>query len=106
METGSAGSGPTVTVQGTLFYPDEVGATYVIPAGAQIVGAGGKDCHYIVHSGGSITAHSGEGNTFKIHSGGHFRGFNHPATNCIVTYEEGAILEPEQGGPGTKFEAL
>ncbi|MEM1442042.1 MAG: hypothetical protein AAGF67_06840 [Verrucomicrobiota bacterium] len=106
METDSKKSGRTVNVEGTLFYPDEVGVTYVIPSGAQVIGAGGKDCHYIVHQGGSITAHAGEGNTFKIHSGGHFRGFNHPATNCVVTYEPGAIIEPEQSGPGTRFEAL
>lgn len=104
MDTGQ--SGPTITVEGTMFYPDEVGATYIVPTGAQVIGAGGKDCHFIVQRGGSITAHSGEGNTYKIHAGGHFRGFTHPATNCIVTYEEGAILEPEQGGAGTKFEAL
>ncbi|MDF1826604.1 MAG: hypothetical protein P1U68_18315 [Verrucomicrobiales bacterium] len=103
--TGSTG-GATVTVEGTLFYPDEVGATFIVPAGAQVIGAGGKDCHYIVRSGGSLTAHAGEGNTFKIETGGQFRGFAHTATNCVVTYESGAIIEPEQGGPGTRFEAL
>ncbi|MDF1658688.1 MAG: hypothetical protein P1U58_13820 [Verrucomicrobiales bacterium] len=106
METGETASGPTITVEGTLFYPDEVGATIIIPVGAQVIGAGGKDCHYIVQAGGSLTAHSGESNTFKINAGGHFRGFSHPATNCVVTYEEGAIIEPELGGPGTRFEAL
>jgi hypothetical protein len=106
MDTGEAVSGPTITVEGTLFYPDEVGATFIVPTGAQVIGAGGKDCHYIVQTGGSLTAHAGESNTFKIQSGGHFRGFSHPATNCVVTYEAGAIIEPEQGGPGTRFEAL
>ncbi len=106
MDTTGSASGPTVTVDGTLFYPDEVGATFIVPTGAQVIGAGGKDCHYIVQSGGSITAHAGEGNTFKIQAGGHFRGFAHTATNCVVTYEAGAIIEPEQGGPGTRFEAL
>lgn len=107
MDTGeTAAAAQTLTVQGTLFYPDEVGVTYIVPTGAQVIGAGGKDCHYIVQAGGSVTAHSGEGNSFKIQSGGHFRGFLHPATNCVVTYEAGAIIELEQGGPGTRFEAL
>lgn len=106
MDTAGTASGATVTVEGTLFYPDELGSTFIVPAGAQVIGAGGKDCHYIVQSGGSLTAHAGEGNTFKIESGGQFRGFAHTATNCVVTYEAGAIIEPEQGGPGTRFEAL
>lgn len=106
MDVEEAAAGLTITVEGTLFYPDEVGATIIVPTGAQVIGAGGKDCHYIVQTGGSLTAHAGESNTFKIQSGGHFRGFLHPATNCVVIYEEGAIIEPEQGGPGTRFEAL
>jgi len=106
METGDAGTGLTVTVEGTLFYPDEVGATFIVPTGAQVIGAGGVDCHYIVQTGGSLTAHAGERNTFQVQSGGHFRGFANEATDCVVTYEAGAIIEPEQGGPGTRFEAL
>ncbi|MEM7602060.1 MAG: hypothetical protein AAF357_11680 [Verrucomicrobiota bacterium] len=106
METNASANGPTITVEGTLFYPDEVGATFIIPTGAQVIGAGGKNCHYIVQTGGSLTAHAGEGNTFKVMTGGHFRGFLHPATNCVVTYESGAIVETEQSGPGTRFEAL
>ncbi len=98
--TGSSGS---VTVQGTLFYPDEKGMTYRVPAGAQVIGAGGVDCVYIVENGGSVVAHSGKGNSFRVKSGGHFRGFAHPATDCTVTYEAGAIIEQEQTGPGTRF---
>lgn len=98
--TGTSGS---VTVQGTLFYPDEKGITYRVPAGAQVIGAGGVDCVYIVENGGSVVAHSGKGNSFRVKSGGHFRGFAHPATDCTVTYEAGAIIEQEQTGPGTRF---
>lgn len=32
----NAGGGGTVTVQGTQFYPDESGLTYIVPEGAQI----------------------------------------------------------------------
>ncbi|MDF1862545.1 MAG: hypothetical protein P1U87_20175 [Verrucomicrobiales bacterium] len=105
MET-SGSPAKSLTVQGTLFYPDEVNTTFIVPAGAQVIGAGGKDCHFIVQEGGSVTAHAGENNTFKIATGGHFRGFAHPATNCVVTYQDGAVVEREQMGPGTRFEAL
>lgn len=105
MEDGSNGSAKTVTVEGTLFYPDESNTTFVVPAGAQIIGAGGRNCHYIVREGGSLTAHAGESNTFRIESGGHFRGFAHPATQCTVIYEAGAVIEQEQTGPGTRFQS-
>ncbi|MCB1206454.1 MAG: hypothetical protein KDN18_19505 [Verrucomicrobiae bacterium] len=98
-----AGSGGTVTVQGTMFYPDEKGVTYRVPAGAQIIGAAGIDCVYIVENGGSVVAHTGTGNSYRIKSGGHFRGFAHPATDCTITFEPGAIVEQEQTGPGTSF---
>ena len=97
------GGGATVIVQGTQFYPDESGLTYIVPEGAKIVGAGGTQCHYIVKKGGSIVSHSGDGNTYKIEAGGHFRGFVHPAKDCTVTFESGALVEPEQTGPGTRF---
>ncbi len=103
MESGASGASGSITVQGTLFYPDEKGMTYRVPAGAQIIGAGGVDCVYIVENGGSVVAHSGKGNSFRVKSGGHFRGFAHPATDCTVTYEAGAIIEQEQVGPGTRF---
>lgn len=101
MET--VGGGATVTVQGTQFYPDESGLTYIVPEGAQIIGAGGTQCHYIVKKGGSIVSHSGVGNTYKIEAGGHFRGFVHPAKDCTVTFEAGALVEQEETGPGTRF---
>ncbi|MEM9018621.1 MAG: hypothetical protein AAGC68_16555 [Verrucomicrobiota bacterium] len=104
--TSGVGSGGTVTVQGTMFYPDELGKTFIVPAGAQVVGAGGKNCHFLIHAGGSLTAHSGDGNTYRVKAGGHFRGFAHPATNCTVSVEPGAIVETEQGGPGTVFKNL
>lgn len=104
MET--AGGGGTVTVQGTQFYPDESGLTYIVPEGAQIVGAGGTKCHYIVKKGGSLVSHSGVGNTYKIEAGGHFRGFAHPAKDCTVTFEAGALIEQEQTGPGTRFVSM
>lgn len=104
METSdSAGTGGSVTVEGTLFYPDAKGVTYRVPTGAQIIGAGGSDCVFIVENGGSVVAHSGAGNSYRIKSGGHFRGFTHPATNCTITYEAGAVIEQEQVGPGTTF---
>lgn len=103
METGAAGSAGTITVQGTMFYPDEKGITYRVPAGAQIIGAGGIDCVYLIESGGSVVAHSGAGNSYRVKSGGHFRGFTHPATDCTITYEPGAIIEQEQIGAGTTF---
>ncbi|MDA9922288.1 hypothetical protein N9406_00395 [Verrucomicrobiales bacterium] len=107
-ETMDMGGSPakSMTVQGTLFYPDEVNTTFIVPAGAQVIGANGKDCHFIVHEGGLVTAHAGDGNTFKIAKGGHFRGFAHSATNCIVTYQAGAVIEQELLGPGTRFEPL
>jgi len=107
METGTGGgSSETITVTGTLFYPDESDTTFIVPAGAQVIGAGGRNCRYIVQEGGSLTAHAGEGNTFRIHSGGQFRGFAHPATQCTVKFESGAIIEREQTGPGTTFQPL
>lgn len=93
----------TIIVEGTQFYPDETGLTYIVPEGAQIIGAGGSNCHYIVKGGGSLVAHSGGGNTYKIETGGHFRGFTHPAEDCTVTFEEGALIEQEETGPGTRF---
>tara|TARA_R110002096_G_scaffold24120_1_gene76269 strand:+ start:1444 stop:1824 length:381 start_codon:yes stop_codon:yes gene_type:complete len=102
----TAGSGGTIQVEGTSFYPDEKGKTFIVPQGAQVVGASGTNCHYIVKNGASLVAHTGNGNTYKIESGGHFRGFAHPATNCTVTYEVGAIVEKEQEGDGTQFVGL
>ncbi len=104
MEGGASGTSKTITVEGTLFYPDETNTTFVVPSGAQIIGAGGKNCHYVVQAGGSLTAHAGESNTFRIKNGGHFRGFAHPATQCTVVYDAGAVIEQEQTGPGTRFE--
>lgn len=101
---GSGGSSKTIKVEGTLFYPDATNTTFIVPEGAQVIGAGGRNCHYIVHKGASLTAHAGDSNTFKIKSGGHFRGFAHPATKCTVVYESGAIIEQEQTGPGTRFQ--
>lgn len=103
MDSGPAGGAGNVTVQGTLFYPDEKGITYRVPNGAQIIGAGGIDCVYIIEEGGSVVAHSGEGNSYRVKAGGHFRGFANPANNCTVTYEAGAVIEQEQTGPGTTF---
>ncbi|MBL9158812.1 MAG: hypothetical protein JNJ70_15140 [Verrucomicrobiales bacterium] len=103
MDTGAAGTAGTITVQGTMFYPDEKGITYRVPAGAQIIGAGGIDCVYLIESGGSVVAHSGSGNSYRVKSGGHFRGFTHPATDCTITFEPGAIIEQEQIGTGTTF---
>jgi hypothetical protein len=93
----------TVVVSGTLFYPDEAGITYQVPEGAQVIGAGGVDCVYIIEAGGSVTAHSGTGNSYQVKAGGHFRGFTHPATDCTITYEAGAVIEQEETGPGTTF---
>lgn len=103
METTAPGSASSVVVTGTLFYPDERGVTYRVPAGAQVIGAGGVDCIYIIETGGSVTAHSGNGNSYRVKTGGHFRGFTHPATECTITYEAGAVIEQEQIGPGTTF---
>lgn len=98
---GSTPAKPEVVVEGTLFYPDETGLSYRVPSGAQVIGAGGTDCVFIIESGGSVAAHCGMNNSYRVKSGGHFRGFAHPATNCTVTYEAGAIIEQEQLGPGT-----
>ena len=106
METGTAGAAGSTTVQGTMFYPDEKGMTYQVPSGAQIIGAGGIDCVYIIESGGSVVAHTGSGNSYRVKSGGHFRGFTHPATDCTITFEPGAIIEQEQVGVGTTFVGL
>lgn len=101
--TTSQGSDVSKVVSGTLFYPDERGVTYRVPAGAQVIGAGGVDCIYLIENGGSVTAHSGNGNSYRVKAGGHFRGFTHPASNCTITYEAGAVIEQEQLGPGTSF---
>lgn len=112
METGGGESdlpsahGGTVNVQGTVFYPDTADTVYVVGPGAQIIGACGKNCKYVVEKGGSLTAHSGENNTYTVKSGGQFRGFDHPATNCTVKFEAGAIVEQEESGPGTVFTAM
>jgi hypothetical protein len=103
METGPAGAAGSTTVQGTMFYPDEKGMTYRVPSGAQIIGAGGIDCVFIIESGGSVVAHTGSGNSYRVKSGGHFRGFTHPATDCTITFEPGAIIEQDQVGAGTTF---
>ncbi len=103
METGPVGAAGSTTVQGTMFYPDEKGMTYRVPSGAQIIGAGGIDCVFIIESGGSVVAHTGSGNSYRVKSGGHFRGFTHPATDCTITFEPGAIIEQEQVGAGTAF---
>ena len=96
-------NGGTVNVDGTIFYPDTADTIYVVGEGDQIIGAGGKNCKYVVENGGSMTAHSGESNQYLIKSGGQFRGFTHPATNCVITYEAGAVVEQEQMGAGTVF---
>lgn len=103
MDTTAPGNDSNTLVSGTLFYPDERGVTYRVPAGAQVIGAGGVDCVYLIENGGSVTAHSGNGNSYRVKTGGHFRGFAHPASNCTVTYEAGAVIEQEQLGPGTTF---
>lgn len=105
MDTGveAPATSTVIVVEGTLFYPDETGTTYRVPSGAQVVGAGGTDCVFIVEDGGSVTAHSGVRNSYRVERGGHFRGFAHPATECTVTFESGAIIEQEQTGPGTRF---
>lgn len=105
-EASSAPDARNVTVEGTLFYPDETNVTYTVPAGAQVIGAGGTTCRYIIEAGGSVTAHAGTSNTFEVKSGGHFRGFTHPATNCTVQYEVGSVIEQEQVGVGTQFVSI
>ena len=103
MDMANVGTSGTITVQGTSFYPDEMGMTYIVPAGAQIIGSGGTNCRFVVQEGGSLTAHSGNGNIYEIKRGGHFRGFTHPAESSSVEYEAGAIIEQEEAGPGTQF---
>jgi len=94
---------PPVVVQGIMYYPDESSRTYIVPAGAEIVGAGGVNCRYVVESGGRMTAHTGTENIYEIKAGGSFKGFDHPATNCRVTYHNGASLEQVQAGTGVVF---
>ena len=94
---------PPIVVQGTLFYPDDSNKTYIVPAGAEIIGAGGSNCRFIVESGGRMTAHSGTNNTYKIKSGGAFKGFDHPATNCRVQYQNGANVAQINAGKGVSF---
>ena len=93
IDTSAPGSVSSMVVTETLFYPDERGVTYRVPAGVQVIGAGGVDCIYIIENGGSVMAHSGDWNSYRVKAGGHFRGFTHPATNCTVTYEAGAVIE-------------
>ncbi len=102
METGT-GRGGTMRVAGIVYYPDETNYTIIIPAGAQVIGAGGTNCTYIVEEGGVLTAHSGTNNTYRIKKGGSFQGFAHEATSCTVRYEEGAIIAKELSGEGTTF---
>ena len=96
-------SKPAITVEGTMFYPDGTNQSYIVPAGAEIIGAGGTNCRYIVENGGRMTAHSGKGNVYMIKSGGSFKGFDHPATNCRVQYQAGANVEQVQSGTGVRF---
>lgn len=106
VETESAAAPAKIRIEGTVFYPDETGLCYLVGAGQQIIGAGGINCTYEVESGGVLEAHSGEGNTYLINSGGTFRGFANPATDCVVRYETGAIIEMTESGPGTTFVPL
>lgn len=99
----AAAKAPPITVAGQLFYPDGENQTYIVPAGAEIIGAGGKNCRYIVESGGSMTAHSGSNNTYEIKAGGSFKGFDHPAVDCQVRYQNGASVEQVQSGSGVCF---
>lgn len=99
--TASSTSRPEIVVEGTLFYPDETGMTYRVPTGAQVIGAGGTDCVFIIEAGGSVEAHCGVNNSYRVKTGGRFSGFTHPATNCTITYEAGAVIEQQQLGPGT-----
>jgi hypothetical protein len=94
---------PPITVQGTLFYPDNANQTYVIPAGAEIIGAGGRNCRFIVENGGRMTAHSGTNNTYEIRTGGSYKGFDHPALNCRVEYQNGARIEKVKEGERVSF---
>ncbi len=99
-------SGPPITVEGTLFFPDESNRTYIIPAGAEIVGAGGTGCRYIVKNGGKLCAHSGSKNSYRIEQGGHFKGFTHPASHCRVEFEPGATIEIVEKGPGVTLSQI
>jgi len=100
-------SGPnTVHVTDRLFYPDGQDLTYVVLPGAEIVGAGGVNCTFIVEAGGRLEAHAGSGNTYRIKNGGIFKGFLHPAENCVVEFAPGAEIESINGGPGTRFVPL
>jgi len=94
---------PPITVEGILFYPDSADQTHIIPAGAEIVGAGGRNCRYIVENGGKITAHSGTDNTYQVKQGGTFKGFVHPARNCKIRYQNGANIERLQAGQGVSY---
>lgn len=86
-----------------MFYPDGSNQTYIVPAGAEVIGAGGKNCRFIVQSGGKLSAHSGSENTYKIKAGGSFKGFDHPATKCRVEYENGAKVEQINTGDEVDF---
>ena len=57
IDTSAPGSVSSMVVTETLFYPDERGVTYRVPAGVQVIGAGGVDCIYIIENGGSVMAH-------------------------------------------------
>ena len=94
---------PPIRVEGVLFYPDESNQTYIVPAGAEIIGAGGSNCRFIVENGGRMTAHSGTHNTYKVKAGGAFKGFDHPATHCKVEYQNGANVEKVEAGKGVTF---
>jgi len=86
-----------------MHFPDETGKTYVIPAGSEVIGAGGTNCTFIVEPGGRLEAHSGNGNRYKVKEGGFFKGFIHPAENCVVQFSQRATLEQVEAGPGTSF---
>ncbi|MEM7601576.1 MAG: hypothetical protein AAF357_09195, partial [Verrucomicrobiota bacterium] len=88
-----------VVVEGTLFYPDEENVIYIVPGGAEVIGAGGRNCRYIVEEGGALSAHGGDGNTYLIKPGASFSGFAHPANNCRVHLSEGATVDLQQAGP-------
>ncbi len=97
---------PPIMVEGTLFYPDDADQTYIVPDGAEIIGACGHNCRYIVKSGGRMTAHSGTNNVYRIEDGGGFKGFDHPAENCQVKYAAGAKVEQVEAGRGVVFSPL
>ena len=99
----AAASNPPITVSGVMFYPDAANQTYIVPEGAEIVGAGGNNCRFVVEKGGKLSAHSGTDNTYRIKDGGSFKGFDHPAKNCTVRYESGATLQKINSGSGVQF---